>query len=84
MQSEPSLFFTIMPRMIWAEMLLLQESADENWVNHMKTKKLHALNYNKKKIQVEVQLNLQTQIRVAADEVNIVIFSMLSVFVSKS
>lgn len=84
MQSEPSLFFTIMPRMIWAEMLLLQESADENWVNHMKTKKLHALNYNLKKIQVEVQLNLQTQIRVAADEVNIVIFSMLSVFVSKS
>lgn len=50
----------------------------------MKTKKLHALNYNLKKIQVEVQLNLQTQIRVAADEVNIVIFSMLSVFVSKS
>lgn len=84
MQSEPSLFFTIMPRMIWAEMLLLQESADENWVNHMKTKKLHALNYNLKKIQVEVQLNLQTQIRVAADAVNIVIFSMLSVFVSKS
>lgn len=59
MQSEPSLFFTIMPRMIWAEMLLLQESADENWVNHMKTKKLHALKskYNwicKRKLELQL------------------------------
>ena len=57
MQSEPRLFFTIMPRMIWAEMLLLQELADENWVNHIKKKKkLHTLNSILKK--VEVQLNL--------------------------